>query len=140
MKPRRVILPLAGAALLFAAGCITPFPTPSDLAHIKLDRADSPAVTVEKVWLERKNGPLVVRGLVRMGPEATDTTRTHLDLTLYDAAGQVLRSSVEHFEPRQIVRQWKRPADASYRAGLDPLPPGAVRIAVRAHEGSHSNP
>ncbi len=135
MKPNLWLILLASAAL---AGCATPFRAPPDVAHIKLERADSPVVVVEKIWLERKKGPLVVKGYVVKRLEAEDTTQTHLDVTLYNAAGAVLRSSVEHFEPRQIPRRYRRPDDASYSVQLDPLPSETVRIEVRAHEGNHS--
>jgi hypothetical protein len=135
MKPKLWLIILASAAL---AGCATPFRAPSDVAHVKLERADSPVVVVEKIWLERKNGPLVVKGYIVKRLEAEDTTQTHLDVTLYDAAGSVLRSTVEHFEPRQIPRRYRRPDYASYSVPLDPLPSGTVRIEVRAHEGNHS--
>lgn len=121
------------------AGCATPFRAPPDVAHIRLERIDSPVVLVEKIWLERKKNPLVLKGYVLKRLEAGDTTRTHLDVTLYDGAGHVLRSTVEHFEPRQIPRRYRRPDDATYRVVLDPLPPGTVRIEVRAHEGAHSS-
>lgn len=126
-----------GVAGLLLAGCATPFRAPSDVAHIKLDRVDSPVVVVEKIWLERKKGPLVVTGYILKRLEVEDTTQTHLDVTLYDSAGQVLRTSVEHFEPRQIPRRYRRPDDAIYRVTLDPLPAGTARIEVRAHEGVH---
>jgi hypothetical protein len=95
-------------------------------------------VLVEKIWLERKSGPLVVKGYVVKRLEARDTTQTHLDVTLFDAGGAVLRHTVEHFEPRQIPRRHRRPDYASYSVPLDPLPDGTVRIEVRAHEGNHS--
>lgn len=136
MKTSFVIV--LGAAGLLLAGCATPFRAPPDVAHIQLSRGDSPVVQVEKIWLERKNGPLVVRGYVLKRLEAEDTTQTHLDVTLYDANGNVLRRSVEQFEPRQIPRRYRRPDDASYRVVLDPLPTGTVRIEVSAHEGNHS--
>ncbi len=120
------------------AGCATPFRAPPDVAHVKLERADSPVIVVEKIWLERKTGPLVLKGYVVRRLEAEDTSATHLDVTLYDASGAVLRTSVEHFEPRQIPRRYRRPNDASYNVPLDPLPSGTVRIEVRAHEGKHS--
>jgi hypothetical protein len=125
-------------ALVVLAGCATPFRAPPDLAHIRLDRVGSSVVEVEKIWLERKKGPLVVKGFVVKHLEVEDTTQTHLDVTLYDEAGNVLRSTVEHFEPRQIPRRYRKPDDASYRVVLDPLPPGTARIEVRAHEGHHS--
>lgn len=66
-----------------------------------------------------------------------DTTQTHLDVILYDAAGLVLRSTMEHFEPRQIPVRYSWPNYATYRVSLDPLPVGTARIEVRAHEGMH---
>ncbi|MFZ5496566.1 MAG: hypothetical protein ACOZE5_14675 [Verrucomicrobiota bacterium] len=135
MKTKPWLLVLAAAGL---AGCTTPFRAPSDVAHIKLDRVDSPLVRVEKIWLERKHGPLVVTGYVLRRLETEDTSGTHLDVTLFDASGRVLRSTVEHFEPRQIPRRYRRPDDAAYRVVLDPLPPGTARIEVHAHEGNHS--
>lgn len=124
-------------ALLFLAGCATPFRAPPDVAHIKLERVDSAVVIVEKIWLERKDGPLVVKGYVLKRLSADDTTKTHLDVTLYDQTGRVLRSTLEYFEPRQMRRQWRWPGLGTYRVVLDPLPAGTDRIEVRAHEGLH---
>ena len=124
-------------ALLVLAGCATPFRAPPGLRDIKLDRVGSPVVEVEKIWLERKEGPLVLKGYVLKRLAAEDTTQTHLDVTLYDSAGRVLRATVVHFEPRQIPRRYRRPDYASYGVPLDPLPAGTVRIEVRAHEGTH---
>lgn len=131
-----MLLVILGAVSL--AGCATPFRAPPDVAHIQLDRVSSPVVEVEKIWLERKSGPLVVKGYVIKELKAEDTTQTHLDVTLYGAAGEVLRTTVEHFEPRQILRRYRRPDYASYQVVLDPLPAGTVRVEVRAHEGNHS--
>jgi ribosomal protein S7 len=58
-------------------------------------------------------------------------------VTLYDAVGQVLRRSVEHFEPRQIPRRLRLAGSATYRVPLDPLPANTARVEVRAHEGTH---
>lgn len=132
--PTLLLLGVAGAIL---AGWATPFRAPPDVAHIKLERADSSVVMVEKIWLERKKGPLVLSGYVLKRLGAEDTTGTHLDVTLFDSDGHVLRRTVEHFEPRQIPNRYRRPDDASYRIALDPLPAGTARIEVRAHEGSH---
>ena len=130
-----LLLPLVALAL---AGCATPFRAPPDVAHIKLDRVDSPLVSIEKIWLERKADPLVVTGYVIKELSTKDTTGTHLDVTLFDAEGRVLRSTVEYFEPRQIPRRYRMPDYGSYRVQLDPLPSGTARIEVRAHEGAHS--
>ena len=135
MKTNPWLVILASAAL---AGCATPFRAPPDVAHIKLERADSPVVVVEKIWLERKKGPLVVKGYIVKRLEAEDTTQTHLDVTLFDSSGGVLRRTVEHFEPRQIPHRYRRPDYASYSIPLDPLPIDTARIEVRAHEGNHS--
>lgn len=132
-----VYLPLA---LLLLAGCASPFRAPPDVAGIRLDRIDSPVVIVQKIWLERKNGPLIVKGYVLKRLNANDTTRTHLDVTLYDQDGNVLRSTLELFEPRQIRHYWRRPASGTYQVVLDPLPAGTARIEVRAHEGIHPSP
>jgi hypothetical protein len=134
MKNHLSVALIAAVAL---AGCVTPFRPPADLAHIKLTVANSPLVSVEKAWLERKNGPLVIRGYVVRQLEADDTSNTHLDVTLYGANGEVLRKTVEHFEPRQIPGGIRRHNDASYRVPLDPLPKETARIEVRAHEGAH---
>jgi hypothetical protein len=138
MKASHHIL-LAALALFGLAGCATPFRAPSDAAHIKLDRIDSPVVVVEKIWLERKNGLLAVTGYVIKRLNADDTTRTHLDVTLFDSAGRVLRSTVEHFEPRQILPRLRRNSDGRYHVVLTVPPAEIARIEVRAHEGEHSN-
>jgi hypothetical protein len=132
-------LPISVLALTLVAGCATPFRAPSDVAHITLVRGGSPLVRVEKIWLERKAGPLVVTGYVVERDAGADTSGTHLDVRLLDAGGRVLRSTVEPFEPRQINARFRRHSDATYRVPLDPLPPGTVRIEVRAHEGSHGS-
>lgn len=133
-----LILSLGAIGMLFA-GCTVPFRAPSDVAQIKLEISDSPVVLMRKIWLERKDGPLVVTGYVVKRLDVEDTTQTHLDVILYDAKGQLLRSTVEHFEPRQIPKRYRRPDYVTYRIVLDPLPVGVARIAVRAHEGTHSH-
>jgi hypothetical protein len=140
MKPRSSSVISAVLALFSLAGCATPFRAPRDVAHIKLERADSPVVIVEKIWLERKNGPLVVTGylLKRMG--ATDTTHTHLDVTLFDATDHVLRKTTGPLDPPQIPRGRGMHGHSRYRVTLDPLPPETSRIEVRAHEGDIAAP
>ena len=129
----------AALAVLGLAACATPFRAPASAKHIKLDRVDSPAVLVEKIWLEQKQGPLAVTGYVIRRLGVADTTKTHLDVTLFDSAGLVLRSTVEHFEPRQINDRFRRHSDARYRVELQLPPADIARIEVRAHEGDHGN-
>lgn len=125
---------LCGMILMAMTGCSIPFRAPPDVADIALERVDSPVVVVDKIWLERKNGVLVVTGYVLKRLHATDTTRTHLEVTLYDKTGHVLRSTVTHFTPREIIRRQSRPAFGRYRVPLDPLPPNTARIKVAARE------
>ena len=108
------------------------------MVNVRLVRIDSPLIAVEKIWLERKHGPLILKGYVLKRLSADDTRLSHLDVILYGADGQVLRSTIENFEPRQIQRQGQRPGVGSYRVVLDPLPADTVRIEVRAHEGTHA--
>lgn len=126
--------PLAVLALL---GCATPYRAPGDAVHIKLERADSPVIIVEKIWLDRTEGPLAVTGYVLRRLEAEDTTKTHLDVTLFDSTGGVLRSSVGQFEPKQIPRRVAHHRHARYRVELGAPPAEIARIEVRAHEGQH---
>ena len=133
MKTIAAIL-VAFAAI--ATGCVTPFRAPADVAHLKLEAVASPLMSVDKIWLERKGGPLVVRGYVSPELRVEDTTVTHLDVTLLDGNGRTLKSSVEYFQPRQILRT-RRFRSAEYRVMLDPLPAGTATIRVAAHEGAH---
>ena len=119
------------------AGCATPFHAPSDLAHITLDRGDSPLAIVEKIWLERKNGPAVVKGYVVARLGKPNTTQTHLDVSFYDSNGQLLRHTLAHFEPRQLRQTLRQPSPSSYSVIVEPLPAQTARIEVKAHEGSH---
>jgi len=135
MKPSLLFGAVIAACGL--AGCVTPFRAPADVAHIKLEPANSPVVSVEKIWLERKKGELVLTGYAIKELGVTDTTQTHLDVTFLNVNGQVLRSSIEHFEPRQIPRGHRMHGHSQYRVALDPLPPDTARIRVGAHEGEH---
>ena len=122
--------------LVVLAGCASLERPPPELAHIQIDLAHSPVVSVSRAALVRENG-LVLQGYVLRQHAATDTTRTHLDVTLLDAQGCVLRETIERFAPAQIPKRVRRPDTASFNVVLDPLPPGTSRIVVRAHEGPH---
>lgn len=118
-------------------GCSTSFRTPHEAARIQLDRIGSPIIQVSTARLDRSADGLVVSGVVRRNWKALDTTQSHLDVTLYDGTGEILRHSLIQFEPRQIRRFPIQAARSSYRVFLDPLPEGTVRIEVKAHEGTH---
>lgn len=136
MNLLKLSLILLGVASL--TGCASFLRTPSNLAHVKLETVDSPVVLTETVWLERKDDIVVVTGYVVKRLGVNDTTATHLDITLLDGTGQVLREIGAHFEPKQIPRRYRRPDYATYRVPLAPLPAGTALIIVRAHEGNHS--
>jgi hypothetical protein len=128
-----------GLPCAFLAGCATPFRAPPDVAHLQLERVDSPVVMVTKIWLEKKEGPLVVTGYVIKRLSADDTAQTHLDITLYDTAGRTLRNTVEHFEPRQIPRGRRMPDSGTYRVTLarsHPAPPESKFSRTTARTGS----
>ena len=93
MKPPLIFL--FGVIGVIFAGCATPFRAPPDVANIELVRFDSPLVSVEKIWLERKNGPLVVTGCVLKRLSADDTTKTHLD-------HRALKTAQQFFPHRQL--------------------------------------
>ena len=134
---KSLLIILIGVVGAIFAGCAAPFFAPTDVSHIKLASVDSPVVIVGKIHLVRKQGTLVATGYVLKRLGAFDTTQTHLDVTLYDSSGMVLRRTVEHFEPREIPRRIRRPHHAVYRVRLDILPPKTARLEVKAHEGSH---
>jgi hypothetical protein len=137
---KQIVIILVGAVGAILAGCTAPFFAPADVSHIKLESVDSPAVIVGKIKLVRKQGTVFVTGYVLKRLGASDTTQTHLDVTLYDSAGIELSRTVEHFEPRQIPRRIRRrPAHAVFRVALDLLPPETARLEIKAHEGSHGS-
>lgn len=134
MKTLRLSLLSLGLALL--SGCATPFRAPSDVAHLKLARVDSASVLIDKIWLERDAGALVVRGYVHRKLDAATTTGTHLDVTLRDNAGRILRRQIAGFTPGEVPPSHRPPAAAGYRVPLDPLPPDAAHLEVRAHDST----
>jgi hypothetical protein len=134
----RVLVALGAAVLLagctFMPGRATPFHPPADVAHIRLERQDSARIIVDKIWLERKEDGLFVRGYVMSKLGVDDTAGSHLIVSLRDASGTELRSASVDFAPRQIPQQ-RRPTGVSlYRFALDPLPPGTTSIVVTARD------
>ena len=139
MKPITLILVL-GLTLSGAAhgSLATPFNAPADAANLKLERADSRNVVVEKIWLERKHGPLAVCGYVLKRLRGDDTDQTILEVTLFDASGAVLRRATGQFSPQHLVRHLGHAAIGSYRIELGELPAGTARIVVRAQDAGNN--
>jgi hypothetical protein len=61
----------------FAPWRTTPYRTPADVSHIRLQREDSGRMKVYRVWLERKEDGLFVAGYV-MPQQDVDTTSSQL--------------------------------------------------------------
>jgi hypothetical protein len=135
MNPRPTAI-LFAASLLILAGCLTPFRAPAGASHLAVSAVDSPVVHVEKAWLAQGARGLVVRGYVLRHPGAAPTDRTHLHATLFDGQGHALRDQVGFFAPRSIPPSARQPGAASYEIALGPVPAGATRLVVRAHEGA----
>lgn len=135
MKPMLCVF----LAVIGVVGCATPFRPPSEAAHIVLQRADSPFVSVDKIWLAREGAGLVVKGYVIRQLRAETTEATHLDVTFYDAAGQVIHTQKAEFEPHEIPRH-RRPTGVSRYSVPLGLPVAKVaKIEVRAHDGRHDS-
>jgi hypothetical protein len=115
-------------------GRATPFRPPPDVAHIRLERQDSARVVVDKIWLERKEDGLFVKGYVMARLGVDDTMGSHLIVSLRDANGAELRSLPTDFSPRQIPQQRRPSGVSTYRAALDPLPPNTATIVVTARD------
>jgi len=122
---------------LVLAGCTTPFRPPADVADLKLTAIDSPTTDIDRIWIERRDGTLVVRGYAHRRLDAEDTLPTHVDVAWRDASGRVLRRTTAEFDLPSTQVPGRPAAPASYRVVLDPLPTGTTQIEVRAHDGPH---
>ena len=134
---KRVLLLLPVIALL--SGCVMFLSTPPDLAHIVREHTNSAKVKVRDFELVRYKGRLLLAGKVGRQFFDADTSKTHLDVTLYAADGSVLRALTSEFNPLQAARGHRMPGSSDYQVVLDPLPPGLARIDVRAHDGEHAS-
>ncbi len=124
-------------ATLALAGCATPYRPPADVAHLELRHTDSPSVHVEKLWLDRQDGALALHGFVVGLRAAPVAQAAHLDVRIFDAAGTLLREALVPVAPEPAPADPRLHRDTRYRVGLDPLPVGAARIEVRAHDEPH---
>lgn len=137
MKPLYLLALLALPAVAPAgASLATPFRAPAEFAHVRLERADSGNVLVDKIWLERKAGPLCVCGTVLQRLRGGDTDGTILEVALLDARGAVLRRFDAGFTPRHLERRLGRPAAGAYRIEMGDLPAGTVAVRVQARDGA----
>jgi hypothetical protein len=115
-------------------GCLAPPALPPELAALALTKVNSPKVTLWTVRLERKDGRFLLSGhAFRHYPAAgEDTSRTHLVITLFDAAGKRLRELPADFAPRQIPHGYRGPGYSVFSIPLEQLPADTYCIQVRA--------
>lgn len=132
---------LLGALVISLSGCATT-PTvrlPPDLAAISVVPTASASVGVLQPSLRFVDGQLALEGWVykKVGVETTE--RTHLDVVFLDAAGRTLRTDQVAFMPRKLRRAPRPPAGRGrYLLPLPALPPGTIRIEVRADDTIHA--
>jgi hypothetical protein len=146
-NPRRiaVLFALTCCVLGLLAGCTympgraTPFRPPDDVAHVRLERQDSERILVDKIWLERKEDGLFVRGYVTSRLGVIDTMGSHLIVLLRDARGNEIRSTPADFAPRQVPQRRKPMGISEYRVSLDPLPPNTATVVVTARDDHRSS-
>lgn len=122
-------------AALTLAGCTTPFRAPSDVAHLKLIPIDSVTADIDRIWLERLDGELVVRGYAHRRLESAAVGDAHVDVIWRDASGRVLRQNTAPLAAPPAQVPGRPAAPSSYRITLEPLPAGTAQIEVRAHDG-----
>lgn len=115
------------------SGCATA--VPSDSPALVVTGAASEALGVLQPKLVSKLGRLELEGWVYKQVGGPSTEGTHLDLVFIDGADRTLSVKTVHFEPRILRRAPRPPAGRGhYTFPLDALPPGTVRIEVRAHD------
>ncbi|HEX2851665.1 MAG TPA: hypothetical protein VHO24_00400 [Opitutaceae bacterium] len=129
MKFQTLFLALCGTGL---TGCATA--TPSASSALVVTGVASETLGVLQPKLVSKQGQLELIGWVYKMVGGPSTAATHLDLVFLDGADRTLSVKTVQFEPR-ILRHARPPAGRGhYTFSLDALPPGTVRIEVRAHD------
>ena len=108
------------------------FQPPKDVAGIQLEKRDSATIIVDKMWLARENGELVIKGYVMAQSRGLDTTKARLLVSIRDGRGTELRSATLGFTPQQISRGYKSPGFSTFAWRLDPMPAGAASIVISA--------
>ena len=114
------------------AGCATAVPSASSALVVTGVASETLGVLQPK--LITKQGQLELIGWVYKKVGGPSTAATHLDVVFLDGADRTLSVKTVQFEPR-ILRHARPPAGRGrYMSTLDALPPGTVRIEVRAHD------
>lgn len=131
MKKLLVLLCVLG----LLSGCVVPFRTPPDLAHIRLSAVSSTQVGVDKLWLQRADdGSLHLHGYVIRRIRAEDTTTTHLDVLILDASGREIAREKVAFTPAQLPVRQRMRGVGEFEVRINSIPASISQIEVRAHE------
>jgi hypothetical protein len=90
--------------------------------------------------LEEAPAQIEVTGTVTKASNWGTTAHSHLDVSFFDEAGQLLLRTEIPFSPSSLSRRTSRTAGqkGSYSLPLDSLPTGTVRIEVRAFDSRHA--
>jgi hypothetical protein len=134
MKFQTILLALI-AALLGGCANLGSSRLPESAAYIKLVGLSSPKLIVRTPELRSKTSGLELGGVVVMAFGANTTEHTHLTISFYDQAEQILQSAEVDFAPRKL-NSYRRSLihRGHYKFPIASLPPGTIRIEVRAHE------
>ena len=135
MKP--LIIHHVAAALLSVAltGCVALLPPdlPAEARGVALVPVSSGFVRVRLPLLQAHDGQLQLSGTVAREIGSSSTDQTHLEISFFDAAGNLLRATTTEFSPRNLVTRYPG-RSGSYSLTLESLPTGTARIEVRAHQ------
>lgn len=139
LHPSSALAILAG---LLLSGCLnlTPPATVAQAQGLTLAAKSSNCVEVNGPRLQMDRGNLELAGSVAKKPGATFTAFSHLDILFYDNAGRIVQTKPIQFSPRSLGLSRFSSQSGYYALKLEPLPPGAARIEVRAHDGGVTTP
>lgn len=133
----KFLLPFAVATGL--GGCAS-VPLSPEAAAVRLVSVPSAAVAFYPPKLLVIDGRLTLDGHVFRKYSARTTAKSHLDIALLDASGQILMSETVSFVPRELRAKTSRTMaqPGHYTLPIPELPAGTAKIEVRAHDGPHS--
>lgn len=127
---------LFGAAVILSAGCLnlTSPASPAQARGLILEARSSACVLVPSPRLQMDQGHLELAGSIAKRPGASTTAFSHLDILFYDVSGRIMQTKPIGFIPRSVGLSRFGSRWGYYRLKLEPLPEGAARIEVRAHD------
>jgi hypothetical protein len=117
-------------ALPAQAGLFTQFQRPPEFAHLRLERARSNHLVVDKIWLTREQGQMVVRGYVTKRLHAPAKISTVLRVQCLDDSGAVLAETEATYNPAALRHRFRRPASTRYHAHIELIPAGTTSLRL----------